>query len=261
MTAHSQIVPNSNPLGSMLALPCAAMPPGLRSALALDRAKFSDWRPDEAYNLKALSKARAEGYDLALIPELARLALLALQPVEHGALVDRLTMLGMSMANGKDSDQVRAWLHETARLLSDLPQGILSDAIDECVKEPGRVFVPSVGEIREKAAPILAREEYAAARLQQLARLIEEGAEIPEWVPPRSYRLEPGPEFRAEDRCTPEEARKILAENGFHSHFADKMAERLGEQLSGPPKTRAELIAEGITPPPLNTDPDNRITV
>ena len=93
------------------------------------------------------------------------------------------------MIRGLTNDEREAWLHETGRLLADLPERIVFEAIDECVKEPGRCFAPSVGEIREKAAAPLRRAEIEAANLRRMAQLIAEGAEIPEYAPPQYLDL------------------------------------------------------------------------
>ena len=203
--------------------------------------------PDQ---LRSLSKAKHRGF-LAAIPALADKAAATLAPVDPQALLDRLTMLGMSMAHGKTPEEQRAWLHETARLLGDLPESILFDAIDECVKEPGRVFAPAVGEIREKASGPLHEKERAAARLRRYANLIAEGVDIPEWVEPTS------PQWSVPQQpkkiCTPEEARAILVEYGLRGTVAESVA---GMLKPDHPKSRAELIAEGKEPPPLPTQAD-----
>ena len=195
--------------------------------------------------MRALSRAKHEGY-LAAIPVIAEQAVAALAPVEQKPLIDRLTLLGMSMANGMDGEMVRAWLHETARLLSDLPQSVLFDAIDACVKEPGRRFVPSVGEIREKAAGDLRQRERVAARLSVLARLIREGVEIADYVEPaRPWEAVPA---KSVEYCKPEEARAILAEFGLSGAYVEGLADKLKRE---PEKTRADYLAEGREPPPL----------
>lgn len=170
-----------------------------------------------------------------------------LRPVDHGALVDRLTLLGMSMANGKDADQIKAWLHETARLLGDLPRSVLFDAIDECVKECS--FLPSVAEIRDKAALPLRKKELAAARLSYCAKLLDEGETIPDYIaPPRNQWTR---EKEAEPPCTPEEAAAILKEYGFSS-----INGAVSAVMKRPPEPkRADYVAQGIEPPPLKAEP------
>jgi hypothetical protein len=202
--------------------------------------------------LRALTNAKGHGF-LDAIPALADKAAAALAPIDRQTLLDRLTMLGMSMPNGKSNEQVTAWMHETARLLSDLPQGVLFDAIDECVKEPGRTFCPSVGEIREKAAKDLHRKEAHAARLRILANLIAEGVEIPEWVQPTRMGMN-GPEpvpTEAETQCTPEQAAAILKEFGLPTSYGEKLAGFLKPE---PPMSRADMIATGKVPPPIKPD-------
>lgn len=223
------------------------MPPAIVSALSLDISY--DYEYSDA--MRALSRAKHDGF-LEVIPQLAAKAIAASVPVEHQPLIDRLTMLGMSMMHGKDSAQIQAWLHETARLLGDIPEGVLFDAIDGCVQEPGRVFVPSVGEIRERASEALRKQERRAARLNRLATLIAEGVQIPDWVDPPKWG-EARSEFREDDRCTPEQAKAILAEFGLPSGFSDKLAGLLQPE---PPKSRADLIAEGSEPPPIGKTPD-----
>lgn len=196
---------------------------------------------------RALSRAKHEGY-LEAIPSMAERALAALEPVENKMLIDRLTLLGMSMANGMDNEMVRAWLHETARLLGDLPQSVLFDAIDDCVKEPGRSFLPSVGEIREKAANDLHRRERIAANLNALARLIREGVEVADYVPPASpWGMTP---TKPVAYCTGEEAARIMKEEGLGGGLAGLLADKLKQE---PEKTRADYIAEGREPPLLVT--------
>lgn len=227
------------------------VPPAIVSVLGLD-SSYSYEHPD---TMRALSRAKHDGF-LETIPQLAAKAITASVPVEHQPLIDRLTMLGMSMMHGKDAAQIQAWLYETARLLGDLPEGVLFDAIDDCVKEPGRVFVPSVGEIRERASAALQKQERRAARLNRLAKLIEDGAEIPDWEPPTRWGLngpEPVPAV-PEPICTPEQAAAILKEYGLPSSYGEKLAGYLKPE---PHKSRAEWVAEGKEPPPIvPTTPD-----
>lgn len=227
------------------------MPPKIVSALWLDSSYF-----EHSDALRALGRAKHEGC-LDAIPALAAKASAALVPCAPQPLRDRLTLLGMSMANGKHPDEVKAWMHETTRLLGDLPQHVLFTAIDDCVKEPGRVFLPSIGEIREKASASLAKEERRAARLNRMARLIEEGASFPDWVPPDpSIWGAPPPD--PEPVCTPEQAAEILAEFGLSSALGSKVAGMLNPE---PQQTRAEMIAAGVCPPPIKRDEPDAYTM
>lgn len=89
----------------------------------------------------------------------------ALQPVAFDWLVDRLGLLWNAMGHSRDPKVSAAWLHETTRLLSDLPGDIAADAIDEAVKHSERGFMPSVGEIRKIADPMVAKRKRALVRL------------------------------------------------------------------------------------------------
>lgn len=155
------------------------------------------------------------------------------------------------MLHGKCADEQAAWLHETARLLQDYPQAILFDAIDACVKEPGRVFAPTVGEIIAKLEQPLRDAEVEAAHLRELAMRLAEGVEIPDYEPPAAPTWEAGPEAPTE-YCSPEDARAILAEvfSGRESPLGaalEGMAAALGN--ADKPKTRADYIREGKVPP------------
>ena len=151
------------------------------------------------------------------------------------------------MPGGKDSAQIKAWLHETARLLSDMPQAILFNAIDDCVKEPGRRWPPTVGEIRDKAAQPWQRQGREAARLRRLVNLMAEGVEIPAWAQP-AWGTSPR---QAEPVCTPDEAQAILKEFGLRGDFGDNLAGMLTPEK---PMTATDYIAEGRDPPPIKPE-------
>ena len=242
MTAHSTNHDRSTALaqhGSTLAklspAPLFEVPPQVATVLWLN-AEGDYWREDA---LKRLAHAKRQGC-IDAIPALAERATAALAPIPRQSLIDRLTMLGMSMTNGKDAEQIKIWLHETARLLEDLPECVLLPAIDECVKEPGRVFVPSVGEIRAKAEPQLRKIQRQAARLNRLKQMLAEDVEIPD-VPPEPPRWGET-EKRTEPNCTPEEAAAILAEFGLKSSFGSSLAGMLKPEE---PKTTQQMAAEG----------------
>lgn len=210
---------------------------------ALRCAYSGEWDYKDACT--ALAVGKRDGFDQQF-PVLADEAQAALAPIPAGKLIDRLTLLGMSMMHGKSSEQVRAWMHETARLLADLPQSILFEAIDECVKEPGRVFAPTVGEIREKAAEPLRKLERTAARLRRVAMLIEEGVDVPAAEHPEARPWNrPIPDFDETQRCTPEQAASVLSEFGLRSGVLNKVAANLGPRRL---PTRADYIAMGVDP-------------
>jgi hypothetical protein len=146
----------------------------------------------------------------------------------------------MSMAYGKDREQVQAWLHESVRLLEDLPASALLPAIDDCVKEPGRVFVPSVGEIRAKADAALQAAQMRAARLNRLRQMIADGVPIPEWQQSQDCGLTP-----KREPWTPEpgETAAILAEYGIRSGLAEALTGML--EAKDRPSTAQQMAAEG----------------
>ncbi|MFA6031829.1 MAG: hypothetical protein WC889_02880 [Myxococcota bacterium] len=140
------------------------------------------------------------------------------RPATPDWLQKRLRLLWKSSTPAGSLDAT-AWLHETGRLLADLPQDILAAAIDTAVMQSARGFMPSVGEIRAIAEP------HARTRRLQEDRL---RAAI-DWTPPVPVPVEP--------TCTPEEAAAILAEEGI------KLAER---PLQAQP-TLADYIELGLT--------------
>lgn len=97
------------------------------------------------------------------------------------------------------SIDAKAWMHETSRLLEDLPQEILADAIDTAVKNSARGFMPSVGEIRAVAEPKIRALRLERWRLQQVIDHEDQRTEKEDSAP----------------RCTPEEARRITEEVGI----------------------------------------------
>lgn len=106
---------------------------------------------------------------LANVPACIARLQAALQPVAFDWLEDRLTMLWTAMGHSRDPKVGAAWLYETTRLLSDLPGDIAADAIDEAVKASERGFMPSIGEIRKIADPMVAKRKRALVRLNAVA--------------------------------------------------------------------------------------------
>jgi hypothetical protein len=139
---------------------------------------------------KMLARAKYDG-TAETIPMLAAHATAGLAPVQPEALRQRLTMLGMSMANGRDAAEATAWLHESTRLLEDLPETVLFQAIDDCVKASS--FLPSVKEIRDRADPAFRKLQRQAARLNVLRQMLEHGVPLPQYVPPPEDAWNPKP--------------------------------------------------------------------
>lgn len=106
----------------------------------------------------------AKAFHPASLPRLIAAHDAALHPVSADWLQKRLRLLWKSsVVNG--SLDATAWLHETGRLLADLPQDILAEAIDRCVMDSERGFMPTVGQIRAIAEPKLRTREMRARRL------------------------------------------------------------------------------------------------
>lgn len=100
-----------------------------------------------------------------------------LTPTDHDWLADRLTVLWKSSTPARSLDAT-TWLHETGRLLADLPQSILAPAIDEAVRTAGDDFMPGVGSIRKIAEPKAdaLRRQHERLRLAVRAGTVEQPA-------------------------------------------------------------------------------------
>jgi hypothetical protein len=147
----------------------------------------------------------------ALEPDVKRLALqhrASLRPVEQDWLRQRLTLMGAAFGHERNPDRATAWLHETRRLLSDLPGDILDHAIDEAIKGSDRGFMPQVGQIRAIADPMRSDREREALRLEAIVNLIERGSRSPA----RSLA-----DSDSGGQCTGEQAAAIMAEFGLSS--------------------------------------------
>jgi hypothetical protein len=100
----------------------------------------------------------------------------ASDPVPREWLGDRLTILWtmfMASRTVADDGALTIWLAEHMRLLGDLPHDILATAIDRGVQSARHGFLPSIGEIRAIAEPLLAERERLIERLT----IVAEGAQ------------------------------------------------------------------------------------
>lgn len=157
----------------------------------------------------------------------------ALAPVASDWLQKRLRLLWKSSAISGSLDAT-AWLHETGRLLSDLPHDIAAWAIDETVKKSERGFLPSVGEIRSLAEPKLLERRRSLGRLKLV----------------RDVGIEEKPKPLApEDRCTPEQAREIMERFGIKPDENGPAA----RAHRGPPRApdRQWYLDNGVAPEDL----------
>lgn len=191
----------------------------------------------------ALMSLKARGL-LAEVPTAAARMSAALAPVDHNRLTDRLTALGMMMSPNRPPAEARIWLNEMVRLLGDLPEDILAEAIDGLVKEVK--FLPTCAEIRQRAEAETSKRRRIAAQLDAMRRYMESGQPIPE---PRRWE-EPPP--REETPCTPEQAAAIMEELGLKSETRAQLRAHLG-----PPRkpTREDYIAMGVDPAILDRPP------
>ena len=111
--------------------PKLSMPRAIASAISDNQFSLSEW--DVPTGLSRLSDE-----DRQRVPGLAEQAEATLAPVNGQWLKDRLSTMYLAMSNDRDADRATAWLHETIRLLADLPQDIVGQAIDEAVKKEFR---------------------------------------------------------------------------------------------------------------------------
>lgn len=96
-------------------------------------------------------------------------------PVPRDWLGDRLTtmwMMFMSTRRETDPATLAIWLGEYLRLLQDLPWDIVASAIDGAIQTAKHGYLPSVGEIRTKAAPLLADRQQTLQRLRDICAVV-----------------------------------------------------------------------------------------
>jgi hypothetical protein len=209
-------------------LQAPTLPPALSTAL---EGAWANWEPR-----LSLGIAKRDG-QIDLVPDAASAAQLALVPVNHDRLVDRVTAHGMMMAPNRRPDEAVIWVREMCRLLGDLPEAILGEAIDEVIKTS--TFLPTVAEIRAKAEPLLARKRRLAARLAAMADVIATGVEI---LPaaPSGRPWAATSEWVERERCTPEQVAAVLAEFPQFRGPAREVLERIADPEKQSRDERAE---------------------
>lgn len=79
-------------------------------------------------------------------------------------------------ARPADPRALTIWMAETARLLGDIPQDIVAYAIDEAIRTSGHGFMPSVGEIRSIADPLIAERRLYVQRLVEMEAALADPA-------------------------------------------------------------------------------------
>lgn len=138
--------------------------PELSSAVA-DREFVFDGGPVWAAE-RALDIAARNGVE-QLVPA-ERLGLqAAMRPPSQDWLVDRLSILWTQFMVARQADPraLAVWMAETGSLLGDLPHDIVAHAIDQAVRKSRHGFIPSVGEIRQFADPLVEERERQIERL------------------------------------------------------------------------------------------------
>lgn len=101
----------------------------------------------------------------------------SMSPVPADWLADRLALLWtlfMASRAVASSDAVTIWTSEHLRLLGDLPHDVIGYAIDQAVKSCRHGFIPSVGEIRSIAEPMVAERRQRVQRLEALLNHFED---------------------------------------------------------------------------------------
>jgi hypothetical protein len=175
-------------------------------------------------------RARHEmGEHVADLPQHIARARAACQPVDGNWLIDRLSTMQLAMTNGWSEAKATAWLHEMQRLLADLPQDLLSGAIDQAIQKSERGFMPTVGEVRAIAEPRFADRQRILRRLEGVAALPAEQPAKP-----------------AREIATPEQVEAIKAEVGLVTE-PFRLATK-AKPLPTRKPTRDDYIALGVDP-------------
>ncbi len=138
--------------------------PELSSAVA-DREFVFDggpvWAAERALDIAARN-------DVEQLVPAERLGLqAAMRPPSQDWLVDRLSILWTQFMVARQADPraLAVWMAETGSLLGDLPHDIVAHAIDQAVRKSRHGFIPSVGEIRQFADPLVEERERQIERL------------------------------------------------------------------------------------------------
>lgn len=203
-------------------------------------------------------RALAELRDRGLLDEVrsaACAARLALAPVDHSRLTDRLAALGMMMAPNRPQAEAAIWLSEMARLLRDLPEDVLGASIDELVRTVK--FLPTCAEIRAIADPEMDRRRRVVSQLEAMVRYLDSGGTIPK---PRHEpdRPKPATPLTSEETL---ELNALLRRIGAFTRYRDDGSryevDADGKQkpvLPAPPRrpTRQDYLAMGVAPEVLD---------
>lgn len=203
------------------------MPRAVASAIADNQFSLRQWTT-------AVGLERLSADDKLRVPALAEQAEATLAPVDRHWLEKRMSTMYLAMAHDRDPDRATAWLHEFIRLLADLPQDIVAEAVDEAVKKSERGFLPSIGAIRAIADPMVEERRQKVKRLRMMADVI---------LAPR-VQIEQQP-F---ERCPGEEATAIMEECGISRVDPVKPKQVDAHRLRGPKSITVEdYVQLGLT--------------
>lgn len=208
--------------------PKLSVPRAIASVLSDNQFSLREWTAADAVSrLAEMDRARLAG--------LATQAAATLQPANPQWLNDRLSTMYLAMSHDTNPDKATAWLHETIRLLADIPLDIVGPAIDEAVKRSERGFLPSVGAIRAIADPQLDERRQKVARLRKMADAAVTAT---------------APRVTAEPfvPCSPEDAASIMQEYGIGRMAAEKVRTIDPTRLRGPKSITVEdYVALGLS--------------
>jgi hypothetical protein len=152
------------------------------SAVEDNRFSASGWNA-----VTAAGAIRRDGY-ADRVPSMVAALRASLAPAPADWIDDRLTLAWMAHGHGKSEDAATAWLHETSRLLCDLPFDILARSIDLAIQQSERGFLPQVGQIRAIADERVAARSRVLDRLGAVARAL--AAPAPEKPKDDGFTLE-----------------------------------------------------------------------
>ena len=122
------------------------------------------WKVERALDLAA---SNGDEGQVALARRSLECALAPAPPQWFGQRLPILWTLFMA-ARGADPRALTVWMAETAHLLSDLPHDIVAHSIDRAIKTSQHGFIPSVGEIRTIADPLVVERERHIERLNRM---------------------------------------------------------------------------------------------
>ena len=122
------------------------------------------WQAERALDLAA--RAGAEDQVAVDLRDLQA----ALAPAPARWFGKRLPVLWTLFMAAREADPraLTVWMGETAHLLGDLPHDIVAHSIDEAIRKSRHGFIPSVGEIRAIADPLVAERDQHIRRLAEM---------------------------------------------------------------------------------------------